>query len=109
MRLGMAALIMASVFVADGLRATAWTGRQTFTLRQYLRFDGSDDRDLDEGRAIVRIDTTDEREVLAVGAIRVRSSASALVAEFRDVANLKRSESILANSRGRVCQRGPHG
>ena len=65
-------------------------------LRRDLHLSDAELRSLDQGRAFARIDTPDDREVLAVGAIRVRASRSTLVAAFRDVSTFSRSRAILA-------------
>ena len=55
------------------------------SLRKYFRIDPNDLKALDGGRIIARVEMADDRDVLIVGAVRLRASRADVVAGFGDV------------------------
>jgi hypothetical protein len=59
---------------------------------------GVDDREwaaIERGEPVARVLDTDSREIAVAGAIRIAGSSDGLVARFRDIGHLKRSDLVL--------------
>lgn len=65
-------------------------------LRRTAGFTGADLAAVDRGQAVVKILTTDRREVAVAGAVRIDGRRERLVDRMRAVENLKRSDMVLA-------------
>jgi hypothetical protein len=74
-------------------------GESPASLRQYFRIDANDLRALDHGRIIARVEMADERDVLIVGAVRLRASRADVVAGVRDVHAYRQDNVLVATGR----------
>ena len=74
-------------------------GEPHASLRKYFRIDATDLQALDEGRIIARVEMADERDVLIVGAVRLRASRADVVAGFGDVHAFRQDDALVAAGR----------
>jgi hypothetical protein len=69
------------------------------SLRKYFRIDPNDLKALDGGRIIARVEMADDRDVLIVGAVRLRASRADVVAGFGDVYAYRQNDLLMAAGR----------
>jgi hypothetical protein len=69
------------------------------SLRKYFRIGTNDLLALDGGRIIARVEMADARDVLIVGAVRLRASRADVVAGFGDVHAYRKNDLLLAAGR----------
>jgi hypothetical protein len=94
----LALVLFAACAMASG-SAGPGAGEPHASLRKYFSIDANDLRALDEGRIIARVEMPDERDVLIVGAVRVRASRADVVAGVGDVHASRQNDVLLAAGR----------
>jgi hypothetical protein len=89
---GLSILVAAALLAAPAPRAAADAHS---LLRAVGQFDPGELAALDRGESIARVLKTGRREIAVLGAIRIHASRDRLLARYRDISHLRRSNLVL--------------
>jgi hypothetical protein len=90
------ACVLASAVLLGNNARQATAAREVHDLLKQLGLSDGDLSLLERGEPLARVLDTDRRQVGVAGAVRVRSSRDRLLARFRDLSYLARSDMVLA-------------